>query len=558
MDVDNEQYRRLLGENTHLRQQLNQATGRLEDLENTVGAIREGLIDAVVVYQDRTPQVWCLEPADRLRLRLMLQTAKAGTWDWDIEQGVVTWSDGIARIFGLEDSDVGEQRGAITSSIYEDDRERVLANLQGACADGRGFYDEFRVLDEDGSIRWLAARGQLVRGASGEPMRLLGIHLDITERRRIEEQLRKEEHNKNSFLATLAHELRNPFAAIANAVQLSRANDLDQDRRSWTEEVIDRQMQQVGRLMDDLLDLSRIAQGKVELRSKPVVLADVIDDAVRSVRSLYEKGAYTLTVTGTTGSLWVQADAVRLGQVFANVLTNAARYNRPRGNVVLTLANEGNEAVVSVRDTGVGIAPEMLPHVFNLFVQGTPTSTSERGLGIGLALVRSIVELHGGTVEARSAGLGMGAEFIVRLPLVTPPGAEAEGQHTSKPDHSAFHILIVDDNEDAAETLSFLLAHAGHHAVYATTVERALEVADELHPQVALLDIGLPGTDGRQLGAQLLRSNPEICLIAVSGYGGEGEREASKVAGFHEHLVKPVMLDDILDAIESARIAQSH
>jgi PAS domain S-box-containing protein len=357
---------------------------------------------------------------------------------------------------------------------------------------------------------------------------------------------------KDQFLAVLGHELRNPLAPIATALRLMslRAGDACVSERS----IIERQVQHMTRLVDDLLDVSRITRGKVELRRRPVEIADVIAKAVEIASPALEQKQHRLEVDVPSSGLTVNGDAGRLAQVFANLLTNSAKYTPPYGDVSVRATDDRRTVRVSVRDTGMGIAPDVLPHVFEVFVQGSRRDAVRAGLGLGLAIVRSLTELHGGRVEARSAGLNQGSEFVVELPLLEGPPRE-----TARPtprDHPApvsrpMRVLVVDDNLDAAEMLAEWLSAIGHSVRVAADGPTALEIAAEFRPDVALLDIGLPVMDGYEV-ARRLRDLPgctKTRLIALTGYGQESDHDRSRRAGFEDHLVKPVDLDAITHAV---------
>ncbi len=359
---------------------------------------------------------------------------------------------------------------------------------------------------------------------------------------------------KDQFLAVLGHELRNPLAPIATAMRLMsvRARDACVAERA----VVERQVEHMTRLVDDLLDVSRITRGKVELRRRPIELAEVVGRALEIASPALEGSRLRLDVHVPAHGFIVNGDVARLAQVFVNLLTNSARYTPPEGSVSIRAARTGpgaREVAVSVRDTGIGIATDVLPHVFELFVQGTRPDGVRAGLGLGLAIVRSLVELHGGRVESRSDGPGRGSEFIVTLPLheATLEVEGAAGENGVAPRGRSLRVLVVDDNLDAAETLAEWLQTIGHVSRVAGDGPTALEAANEFEPDVALLDIGLPVMNGYEV-ARRLRERPggsRVQLIALTGYGQESDYDRSRQAGFSEHLVKPVDLDAIARSV---------
>ena len=358
---------------------------------------------------------------------------------------------------------------------------------------------------------------------------------------------------KDEFLAMLGHELRNPLSPILTALQLMKLRGEAGSERERT--VIERQINHLTRLVDDLLDVARIARGKVELKTETVEIAEIVMKAIEMASPLLEQRTHTLTVDVAKSGLRVEGDTTRLSQVISNLLTNAAKYTPPGGEISIRAKPENDEVVLSVRDTGIGITPEMLPRIFDLFVQERQAlDRSQGGLGIGLAIVRSLIERHGGTVSARSEGPGQGSEFIVRLPAIvrthdiatlTPtPGQMLKA---TPPPGSAARILIVDDNEDGAELLAEALLQKGYDTRVAHDAPTALRVAAEFFPEIAFLDIGLPVMDGYELASHL-REIPGLAglrLIAVTGYGQASDRQRTGKAGFQHHFVKPVDIDAI-------------
>ena len=365
------------------------------------------------------------------------------------------------------------------------------------------------------------------------------------------EQLRQADRRKDEFLALLAHELRNPLAPVRNAVTIMRMKGSADPELAWCRDVIERQANQLTRLVDDLLDVSRITRGKIKLQTERLQLAAVIAGAVETSRPVIDSHRHELAVTLPAQPVVIQGDLTRLNQVVANLLNNAAKYQNERGRIELTVSREKNEAVISVRDQGVGIAPEMQAQIFELFSQGERTpDRAQGGLGIGLSLVRNLVEMHGGSVRAVSRGLGHGSEFQVRLPCL-PEEPRALGVRAADP--KAFpalepcRILVVDDSKDAAESMARLLRLAGHEVLMAHDGQKALEIASRERPAIVLLDIGLPGMDGYEICRRLRQLDLEgTRIIAVTGYGQDRDRQRSREAGFDAHTVKPVDPSELL------------
>jgi signal transduction histidine kinase/ActR/RegA family two-component response regulator len=357
---------------------------------------------------------------------------------------------------------------------------------------------------------------------------------------------------KDEFLAVLGHELRNPLAPILTAIELLEARTADQPLREVA--IIRRQAAQLHRLVDDILDVSRFSTGKLTLIRAPVEIARVIGRAVEMTRPLFVQYRHELDVELDTGAAWVDGDEARLVQVVANLLSNAARYTGLAGRVKVRARRDGGDAIVDVIDNGQGIAPDMIAHLFEPFVQAPRKPSARAGLGLGLAIVKSLTELHGGAVSAYSEGLGRGATFTVRLPVIPAPSVADAAPVAAPRRSSARRIVIVDDNQDAARMVSELLAADGHDVVVLHDGRTALARLDELRPEVALLDIGLPDMDGYELAREIRRRLGDASprLVAFSGFGQTQDRERSRTAGFAVHLVKPATAAELLNAISAA------
>jgi signal transduction histidine kinase len=375
--------------------------------------------------------------------------------------------------------------------------------------------------------------------------------------------LREANRRKDEFLATLAHELRNPLAPVRSAVQVLRLKGPENPEVQWASELIERQVQAMSRLIDDLMDVSRINQGKIDLRREPIELVDILHDAVETTRPVIDAFRHRFTMALPPEPLELDADPTRLAQAFMNLLNNAAKYSDPGGSIELTASKEAGEVVVSVKDTGIGIDAERLESVFEMFSQvETALSRSRGGLGIGLSLTQRLVELHGGTVQARSAGLGRGSEFVVRLPLAArqaeaapaPAGSSAESVFAAP--GRGLRILVADDNRDAADTMAVLLEVMGHSVRYVHDGEAAVLEAVSFEPDVVLLDIGMPKLNGYE-ACRKIRAHPgtaSMKIIAVTGWGQPEDRLSSESAGFDHHLVKPVDPMELGELISSISV----
>ena len=420
-------------------------------------------------------------------------------------------------------------------------------------------YDGHEIVIErpDGQKLTALAYANPIRDREGRLLGAVNVLVDVSERKRFEEALMHADRSKNEFLATLAHELRNPLAPVRNAVEILNRKIPEAPECRWALDVIDRQMQQMTRLIDDLLDIARITCNRLELRKERIDLAEAMNAAVETSRALVEGRGHELVVTLPPRPIYVDGDLTRLAQAMSNLLNNAAKYTEKGGRIWMRAEKQEDEAVISVRDTGIGIPADMLPRVFDMFTQiDRSLEKSQGGLGIGLTLVKQLVELHGGSVSAASAGPGKGSEFVLRLPTVAEPGrtllrstAEGEKATTSR----SLRILVVDDNEDSTESLGLLLELSGHDVRAAHDGLEAVGVADQFRPHVALLDIGLPKMDGYEV-ARELRKQPwgdAVVLIAVTGWGQEEDRQRSIDAGFDLHLVKPVDPSTLLEMLAS-------
>ncbi len=377
----------------------------------------------------------------------------------------------------------------------------------------------------------------------------------VSAKQALMEQLREADRRRDEFLALLAHELRNPLAPVMNAVNIMRTKETGDPDLVWCREVIERQAKQLTRLVDDLLDVSRITLGKIKLRPERVEVATVIAGAVEISRPLIEWHRHEFTVSMPEDPIAINGDAARLTQVVANLLNNAARYQNSGGRIELLVEQAGPEAVITVRDCGIGIPPHMLSEVFELFSQGERgLDRSQGGLGIGLSLVKTVVEMHGGSVRAGSEGVDRGSEFVIRIPCLGPE--ESNGRQVALRGAGRAipprRILVVDDNKDAAESLAMLLSLSGHQVMVAHDGALALGIAAAERPEVILLDIGLPGMDGYEVCRRAREEGlTDTLIIAMTGYGQDRDRQRSKEAGFDTHTVKPVELDHLMELLAS-------
>lgn len=493
---------------------------------------------------------------------------------------VMTWNLGAERLKGYSAEDI---IGRHFSTFY---RQEEIARgwpeheLKVAVAEGR-FEDEGWRVRKDGSLFW----ANVIITALYDEGRLRGfakVTRDLTERKRTEEELRQArdrleervqertaqieellrqlgaaDRRKNEFLATLAHELRNPLAPILNSLRILDMAEGDPKIQRQAREVIGRQVGQMVRLIEDLLDVSRITNNKLHLRRERVELAAAIRSALETTRPHIDKAGHALAVRFPPDPVFVDADPTRLAQVFINLLNNAAKYTPAGGRIWLTVARQGGEVLVSVRDTGIGIAAEHLPHLFEMFSQADPAlERSVGGLGIGLSLAQGVARMHGGEIEARSKGPGEGSEFIVRLPVAEAPShgrpepALAESRRAP-----GWRVLVADDNRDSADSLSLLLSLDGYEVSTAHNGVEAVQAVASHHPDVALLDIGMPKLNGYEV-ARHIRDQPwgrDMLLIAITGWGQEDDKQRAQEAGFDHHLTKPVDLAELKRLLAESR-----
>jgi len=433
---------------------------------------------------------------------------------------------------------------AVFAELFRKSRESLLANraLTAEVSERRRIQDDMQALQNDLEKRVEERTAELLE--SNQALQ------------QIQHELKEADRRKDQFLAMLGHELRNPLAPIRNAITIMQKMGPEQSELKWCRDVIERQTEHLARLVDDLLDVSRVSRGRIQIEKRPLDLAAAVRQAIEICRPLIDARRHELHLSFPPAPLFVEGDLTRLTQVVANLINNAVKYTDETGNIWVRLerdeANPRN-ALIQVRDSGRGLEPKTIANLFHLFFQAdTNLDRAEGGLGVGLALVRSLIEMHGGTVEAASPGLGQGSEFTVRLPLATqaisPPVATVEA-----PAVSGLRILVVDDNADAARTLAMMFRVMGHSALMAFDGRSAVETAMRERPDVVLLDIGLPGMNGYEVCRALRQQGlTDKLIVAVTGYGQESDRQLAMEAGFDLHLVKPVGLPAVQQLLNRA------
>jgi PAS domain S-box-containing protein len=462
------------------------------------------------------------------------------------------------EFLGVESQEV--LGNAWTYFLHPDDRESYLAGFDRAQSALQPFEHQFRFRRGDGEYRWMMSVALPQFGAGGKVSGYTGATFDITTLKQAEESLRTADQRKDEFIAMLAHELRNPLAPITNVVQMLKTGDLDAKTRAWAHEVLDRQLRNVARMVNDLLDVSRVSHGKIQLHRESAELNDLIARTIDVLRPTIDANQKQIAIELPARPLVMYADPVRLEQIIGNLVHNAVKFTPPGGHIgVRATLDDGKGVRISIRDDGDGIAVDALPRVFDLFMQGnTSLDRAQGGLGIGLTLVRGLVELHGGSIEAQSDGLGRGSEFIVHLPLLATPASAAV---PSVPRATGPHnILIIDDNVDAANALGALLQQEGHTVHLAHSGPQGIELARSLQPDIVLIDLGMPGMNGFEVAERIRAAgHNDMLLVAVTGYSGEESRKRARDAQFDEYVIKPFSpqsLDELLSRRPPHRVSR--
>jgi PAS domain S-box-containing protein len=530
---------------------------RLEEVEGIVRAISDHEVDAFVVNNEGSERVLVLDGVDR-PYRLLIERMQQGAAVLMRDGSIIYANKRLADMLGVS---LESLPGTPLTAFFDNANRHALDALLANAAVGDA-AQELTLLRQDGSsFPALLSVSPLV-----EPTDIICMMVtDLTQQKRHEEEraaraaaeqaaqfLRAADERKNEFLAILGHELRNPLAPLRNGLQVLKLKGSKDLATEQIREMMARQLESLARLVDDLLDVPRVAEGQIELKLERTDLKLAVLRAVESCRALVDAHRHRLELDLPPNPVLVEADAIRLTQVISNLLNNAAKFTPSGGHIGVSVAGsaDARQAVVSVRDNGRGIASEMLTRIFDLYTQADPSmSRTEGGLGIGLALARRIVELHGGTLEASSPGLGRGSEFVMKLPLAACT-AGARSERSERPDVNptgalpSRRILVIDDNRDSAASLVMLLRLSGHEVRDANDGRQALAILEDFVPELVLLDLGMPGMSGYEV-ARRIRSDPryrDVRIVAVSGYGSAEDRQRTKVSGFHDHLVKPIEL----------------
>jgi len=507
-------------------------------LDQTAISLPKGLSSGPLVFSDELP------------FRAFLERLPAGAYTCDPDGLITYFNQHAVEIWGrspkLNDP---IDRFCGSFKLFSMDGSPILHNecwMALALKNTREYNGhEIMIERPDGRRLTALAHANPIHNDTGLVIGAVNVLVDISDRKRAEDALKEADRSKNEFLATLAHELRNPLAPIRAAVKILQLKSKHTPESKSALEVIERQTKQMTRLIDDLLDIARVTSNKLELRRERIDISEVLKAAVETSRPLVEQRGHKLTVKAPAEPVYLDGDLVRLAQVISNLLNNAAKYTERGGQLWLTAARKGTHVVIKVRDTGIGIPPEILPQIFEMFAQAS-TNGARGGLGIGLTLVKRLVEMHGGTITVHSEGAGKGSEFVVRVPITGSEPKPLEVSPLLKQETATrmapTRILVVDDNQDSADSLGLLLKLMGNDVRIAHDGLAAVDAAQEFEPRVVLLDIGLPMINGFE-AAQKIRRLPggdRVVLIALTGWGEPEDRERSKQAGFDHHLVKPL------------------
>ena len=488
--------------------------------------------------------------------RAIGESINYGVWVGDREGRNVYASDSFLRLIGLTQQECSDRGWA--AIVHPEDVQATMEHWMECVRSGQAWYREHRIRGADGLYHAILSQGVPIRGEDGEITGWAGINLDIGRMKLTEEALREADRRKDEFLATLAHELRNPLAPIRHAVRVLESESVDEVQDQWARDVIARQVRRMALLLDDLMDVSRITRGRLELKIETVSLNSLVEAAVETARPLIESKQHQLTINLPEEPVFLSVDPLRISQSLSNLLTNGAKYTDTGGQITLTVALQPDQISLSVTDTGIGFDPDSMPELFEMFSQvDSAIARSEGGLGIGLALVKGLIELHDGTVEGRSAGPGRGSEFIIHLPrsrvvLRTAP-QEPEQSPPPAPKDLRRKILVVDDNRDAADSLAMLLEMNGHGVYVGHSGSEALQLARQELPHAMILDIGMPDMSGYEVARRIRaeRWGSQIYLVAVTGWGQKEDKDRAIAAGFDHHLTKPVDPDQVESLLQA-------
>ncbi len=526
----------------------NYLRSRVTELE----VVREAFIKAARLVHERSEERDRVETELREvseRLELAQEAGGLGSFERNLLTGEIKWSASQEKLYGVVPGNFERTYEDWKKIVHPEDLAAVETAVRVSVETTSPLITEFRIIRPDGEIRWMATQARVFADENGTPSRIVGVNIDITARKKAEEALKETDRRKDEFLAVLGHELRNPLGVINTSIELLRWEGQSNSTLTELREMMERQVEHMSRLLDDLLDISRINRGQVRLKKEPCNLPQTVRQAAEDFRPRLEGAGLDLVVDVPDQPLWISGDRTRLVQIVENLLQNAGKFTEIGGRVTVQLIKSSNSAaVVTIQDTGTGMEPEVLAHAFEPFRQSHHgLDRRGGGLGLGLALVKGLVELHGGEVKAQSEGKGQGSKFVITLPLAQPPASENKVHETSAPEGRSYRILIIEDNAMGARSMRMLLKRLGHTVEVAHTGLEGIDVTRRFHPDVVLCDIGLPGMDGYAV-ARALRQESElhdIYMVAITGYGQRDDQRRSLEAGFDVHLTKPVDLKNL-------------
>jgi two-component system CheB/CheR fusion protein len=510
------------------------------------------------------------------RFDLAVAGSNDGIWDWDVRTNEVYYAPRFKELLGFRDDEFDNKFAAFETALHPDDRQRTLEQIQRHLKEREPYDVEYRLLTNCGEYRWFRARGQAIWNESGQAIRMAGSLTDITESKQAEVALeqnaaeiqhayetlrvaeaeaRKAVDERDQFLAMLSHELRNPLSAIRNGMGILGHVHADRDAIEHAIKAIQRQVHHMSCLLDDLLDVARITQGKIGFRPRSLDLNELMLESAEAIQPIMDARGHEFSILPDPEIVALEGDPTRLLQIIENLLTNAAKYTPHGGKIAAVLEKQGDFCELCVRDNGRGIDPDLLEEIFNMFFQSNHAlDRSEGGMGVGLTLVRALVEMHGGTISAKSDGLGKGSRFVVRLPLMAGPASPSDKGIVAETGGTA-RIVLIEDNQDSREMLQTLLRLEGHQVESVEDGQKGLDTILQQRPDIAVIDIGLPIMDGYEVARRVRKhfTKSEVLLVALTGYGQEQDREAAYQAGFDEHLVKPVNLEKLKLLLQQSR-----
>ncbi|MCW8090789.1 PAS domain-containing hybrid sensor histidine kinase/response regulator [Alteromonas sp. ASW11-130] len=502
-------------------------------------------------------------------LNLAMQSAKMAVWSLDVKSGKVEWNKELQSLLGFDQQTRWLDREEFCSLLHPEDRKHFAEELTQAIENKSNYTVEFRLKNNLDAWVEMEIRGHVSYSEVGKPEAVYGIFMDVSERKatvkklsELNKKLSLSDRRKTEFLATLSHELRNPLAPIRNVLEIMRLKSTDNELVNWSREIIERHVSHISRLIEDLMEISRVSNNRVKLRRKTMDIFPALEDAIEEANPLIRSNRHELTIDKPSSSIYIDADGTRIVQIFSNLLTNAAKYTPAGGKINITVSHHSDTVIISIKDTGIGIPAGDLTNIFTMFSQLTPAlERSQGGLGIGLALVYQLVDLHGGKIEVRSEGRNKGSEFIVRLPALTslPPPAKIENSGSSiRPNKaSQLRVLVIDDSKDTVRSLAQLLEYNGHLVRCAFDGGTGIELAKEFTPHVILSDIGLPDITGYEV-AKSVRSHfdgKNLYLVAITGWGQNKDKQLARDAGFDEHITKPVNFAKLKKLLANLNVA---